>query len=138
MTDTRALQALRDKVAGRIGRGEAMTRDQPNTRTRFRAELLYMDRRLLAILDALIGGGGGMMEWQPIETAPKDGTIFKGCSLDPARPFSERLMRWGIALRPEENYVCNGGVPWWINADGRYLAPRPTHWTPGRVGEAGE
>lgn len=72
----------------------------------------------------------GMTEWQPIETAPKDGTEFWGCSLDPARPFQERLMKWGVASRPEEPYVCNDGDPWFINPDGRYLAPRPTHWKP--------
>ena len=70
------------------------------------------------------------MEWQPIETAPKDGTVFWGASLDPARPVPARKMKWGIAARWDEVYICNEGKPWWINEDGRHLAPRPTHWMP--------
>jgi hypothetical protein len=71
-----------------------------------------------------------VMEWQSIETAPKDGTEFYGCSLDEARLFPAQRMKWGIAARPDEGVVCNSGQPWWINADGRHLAPRPTHWAP--------
>jgi hypothetical protein len=70
------------------------------------------------------------MTWQPIETAPKDGSVFLGTSLDEARPWPARRMRWGVAARPDENYVCNEGEPWFINEDRRYLAPRPTHWKP--------
>lgn len=71
-----------------------------------------------------------MSEWQPIENAPKDGTVFLGTSLDPSRPFPARRMKWGVAERPEENYVCNDGKPWFISEEGRHLAPRPTHWKP--------
>jgi len=73
-------------------------------------------------------------DWQPIETAPKDGTVYIGCSLDPKRPFGPRRMRWGVAVRADEGYVCNDGKPWFINEDGRHLAPRPTHWTPATKG----
>lgn len=79
-----------------------------------------------------------MCEWQPIETAPKDGALFIGVSLDPKRAFSPRRMKWGVATRPEEDYVCNGGNPWFINEDGRYLAPRPTHWKPIPKGDSDE
>jgi hypothetical protein len=79
------------------------------------------------------GGGAG---WQPIETAPKDGTVYLGCCLDPMRPFGPRRMRWGIASRADEGYLCNGGKPWFITEDGRHLVPRPTHWMPATEGGA--
>lgn len=69
-----------------------------------------------------------MSDWKDIASAPMDGTVFEGCSLDPSRLWPARRMMWGIAVRPDEGYVCNGGSPWWINEDGRHLAPTPTHW----------
>ncbi len=71
-----------------------------------------------------------MSEWQPIETAPMNGTVFQGCSLDPERPFESLDMKWGVGARPDENYICNNGNPWWIRPDGRYMVARPTHWKP--------
>lgn len=67
-------------------------------------------------------------DWQPIETAPRDGTIFIGADLSPDRELVEWRMKWGVAGRPEDNYLCNGGEPWWIDESERHLVPTPTHW----------
>ena len=69
-------------------------------------------------------------EWRTIDSAPRDGTVFIGVSLEPDREWPERRMKWGIAGRPEDNYLCNGGQPWWIDPDARHLEPAPTHWRP--------
>lgn len=56
-----------------------------------------------------------MMKWQPIDTAPKDGTIVMGCDYD-----------YGVyqiyKMKLDKDYG-------WIdpNWDGGY---RPTHWMP--------
>lgn len=87
------------------------------------------------------------MNWQPIETAPKDGTLVwgrhsrtpDGMACEPFKTF------WGVGathpvegfqssdgvLTPSEpNYVVNGGKPWWLSMDGVKLAPRPDEWKP--------
>lgn len=70
------------------------------------------------------------MGWKSADSAPKDGTVFWGRNDRLGEPSEPRKMRWGVAARPDENYMCNDGNPWWINEDGRYLAPAPTEWMP--------
>lgn len=69
-------------------------------------------------------------EWRTIDSAPRDGAVFIGVSLEPDKEWPERRMKWGVAGRPEDNYLCNGGQPWWINPEARHLEPAPTHWRP--------
>jgi hypothetical protein len=68
-------------------------------------------------------------EWQPIETAPKDGTGFlathtRGKSVEPY------VCSWGVCLRREDGYIAHGGREWWRSFRGTHLAPTPTHWMP--------
>jgi hypothetical protein len=64
--------------------------------------------------------------WQPIESAPKDGTLLL-C-------FSERLglIVAGydtIVRRPEKKQILDYSR-WRVDWDGDYLATAPTHWMP--------
>lgn len=56
----------------------------------------------------------GLLDWQPIETAPKDGTMILA-----GRNQAIDLVRWG-----EEWNGMN-----WLDAGGHVIG-RPTHWMP--------
>ena len=34
-------------------------------------------------------------KWQTIDSAPRDGTVFIGVSLEPDREWPERRLKWG-------------------------------------------
>jgi Lar family restriction alleviation protein len=62
------------------------------------------------------------LEWQPIETAPKDGTVILAVTVEAANPSAR--MSWfenGVWVRiwKPEKFVIPGPVRWW-----------PTHWQP--------
>ena len=60
------------------------------------------------------------MEWQPIETAPKDGTRIAGAV------WSEQTKRWRVM----DAYFCRGLMePRWV-FDGWGTKSGPTHWVP--------
>ena len=64
------------------------------------------------------------MDWQPIETAPRDGTIFIGLRYVCTRTFPGEA-------RPVKEYMVED-ARW---QDGRYrfrdiLCGTPTHWAP--------
>lgn len=82
----------------------------------------------------------------PIDTAPRDGTLFWGThgrGLSDGEFHPLRKMFWGRG-KPhrvdgvQSPYVVNGGNPWWMNEDGIKMAPRPTHWKPIASGKAEE
>ena len=63
-----------------------------------------------------------MNEWQPIETAPKDGT--------PILAYVE-----DVAIQMEYSYFLKEWGPVWLAAHGcgccgEYSVPEPTHWMP--------
>ena len=66
-----------------------------------------------------------MSEWQPIETAPKDGTPILGFMPDAA-------IQWQIMPIEMLDFGDDDG-PEWFQADrddGRALDVEPTHWMP--------
>lgn len=73
-----------------------------------------------------------MSEWQPIDTAPKDGTLVRLCWMDDGLANDQVIMQWGHiqqnALFPGKvgMWVAKNGVMTW-NDDGE---GGPTHWMP--------
>jgi hypothetical protein len=63
-----------------------------------------------------------MSGWQPIETAPKDGTWFLAVSMSTGRDAKTRLMQ---VTRWEEQWAAVGGFGNWNQ---RYWPA--THWIP--------
>jgi hypothetical protein len=81
------------------------------------------------------------MNWQPIETAPKDGTPFQaiipGHGSDNIIAWTDGLLddneddcgSWFFAEDQEPPDCWTDGVCWSINADGK-PSVKPTHWKP--------
>ena len=71
-----------------------------------------------------------MNEWQPIETAPKDGTVFKALTKD----GEEVLARWTEDRVCAGSHVPNGHFgPGWEDPEvklGHFNESEPTHWIP--------
>lgn len=73
--------------------------------------------------------------WQPIETAPKDGTVIELTALeDNGQPFEIWPMQW-MAIQRNGLFPCVVGM--WTAPDGSHtwnehptLGGGPTHWRP--------
>jgi hypothetical protein len=61
------------------------------------------------------------MDWQPIETAPKDGAKILVCSTD-GRGLDARIVRWEEYAGPGQWYTVHGEA-YWREDDF-------THWMP--------
>lgn len=74
-----------------------------------------------------------MSEWQPIETAPKDGTLIILSWLEDGEPQEQWPCQWGHIQR---NGFFPGKVGMWTAPDGSYTwgdshpDGAPTHWRP--------
>jgi hypothetical protein len=73
------------------------------------------------------------MEWQPIETAPKDGTCFIAFTPKGVCRCMWAAVDWG-------DHPLDPTVYWWADPDGNLLfedGPHdaPTHWMPFEIPE---
>ncbi len=62
-------------------------------------------------------------EWQPIDTAPKDGTTI----LTHSRRLGHVLVRYDAEHQAERDRFLDRTC-WRVDWDGDYLASDPTHW----------
>lgn len=68
------------------------------------------------------------MDWQPIETAPKDGTEILTCSFEVTqKPDGSSLIWYDCEVVHWVDYEERGG--WW-NGDVIRYPDSPTHWMP--------
>jgi hypothetical protein len=63
-----------------------------------------------------------MSEWQPIETAPKDGTTVRAGAMSGARP--------GLVPYPLPYRFLDGRWTAVVGGEWRPIDPQPTHWMP--------
>lgn len=73
-------------------------------------------------------------EWQPIDSAPRDGTIIELTWMDNGRPQEIYQMRWSPTQR--NAFFAPGVVGMWVVPDGSMTWTEsdsngaPTHWRP--------
>lgn len=74
-----------------------------------------------------------MAEWQPIETAPRDGTLIRLTWMDGGEPQDQMTMRYSPIQR---NGLFPGVVGMWVAPDASMTWNEadpdgaPTHWRP--------
>lgn len=67
------------------------------------------------------------MKWQPIETAPKDGTWFLGYTPRSIHGWPRRNSKGSIISFRWWGKGSEDKIPWFSNMSG---FPQPTHWMP--------
>jgi hypothetical protein len=77
----------------------------------------------LSRCDVCEGRGSLVVGWQPIETAPKDGTPILAFS----KTLNHVLVKYDAVRQPERDRVM-GRTLWRVEWDGDYLSSEPTHW----------
>ena len=81
---------------------------------------MQSNQGLVAFAEALVTEIANETAWQPIETAPKDGTVFLGYKLGQFRECYK-------VPRDDCDMWCFGGVS---GADDPFPNIKPTHWMP--------
>jgi len=77
------------------------------------------------------------MDWQPIETAPKDGTQIRvkrvyERSVVYVGPAVWRTVHFGALFDPitGSQYASSEDATGWMRVDSEHRVPTPTHWLP--------
>lgn len=79
-------------------------------------------------MSAANANGGPMTDWQPIETAPKDGTKILGTSVNGADDEHPQIITW---LSRHDGYDLGWYVAWDHTPCDKYgKHDLPTHWMP--------
>lgn len=83
------------------------------------------------IISALNSAGLSPPDWQPIETAPKDGTKILGFEPHPTITPKEPTFRC-VCMRWNDTKWRGHGRPTfaWVTAESGSLVYDPTHWMP--------
>lgn len=76
-----------------------------------------------------------MSDWNPIETAPRDGTVVAITAFDDGDQLETWYMQWDEELTNE--MFAPGTVGMWVTPSGQYTWREgdggPTHWRPLRT-----
>ena len=86
------------------------------------------------------------MDWQPIASAPRDGTVVYARRVYDGKLIAEGFAKWGVnsPTAPMRQWSSGGLYPdippnneyadtaRWVTHDGRFSFPEPTHWKHGR------
>lgn len=79
---------------------------------------------ILRLITAARAGLAGAGEWQPIETAPRDGTWFLGWKEGRDIEDTVDVWQWDASVETDTGYG------FWVNAADSNLDEHPTHWRP--------
>lgn len=110
-----------------------MTVDIEQIKREVHEELGYPKHPISRVIDYLHSRGylGGVPEWQPIETAPKDGSLFIAYWEGQVKPCN-----YNVTRRIENKH--NDFMIWHKNSYRASTCFNPTHWMPLPAAPKGE